>query len=127
MGNTHHDPTDHSRTTNPHAGEHFIDPYSWPGVVSIVLGAMAMVACVAGAAYMHTEWILAVAVVGAFAIMGGVAWLILEHRRVLRIESLWTSRNATSAQPGSTGMAPGAINGRTSAHVRLSSAADPES
>ena len=31
MGDTHHDPVDHSRTHNQHAGESMIDVYFWPG------------------------------------------------------------------------------------------------
>ena len=89
-----HDPTDHFRTTNPHAGEQFIDPYSWPGVVSIVLGVLSIIACIATAAYMHGQWTLTLGVAGALAVVGGVAWLVLEHRRVVRIESLWVTRNS---------------------------------
>ena len=33
MGSTHHDPTDHFRTTNPHAGQSIIDMYCWPGLL----------------------------------------------------------------------------------------------
>ena len=32
MGDTHHDPTDHSRTHHQHAGESMIDVYFWPGL-----------------------------------------------------------------------------------------------
>ena len=37
-----HDPTDHFRTTHPHAGESFIDIYCWPGLLSIALGVMSL-------------------------------------------------------------------------------------
>lgn len=94
MGHTHHDPTDHFRTTNPHAGEQFIDPYSWPGVVSIVLGVLSVIACVTTAAYMRSEWTLTLGVTGGFAIIGGVAWLVIEHHRVLRIERVWKSEHS---------------------------------
>jgi predicted phage tail protein len=94
MGNTGHDPTDHFRTTNPHTGEQFIDPYSWPGVVSIVLGVLSIIASITTAAYMTSDWTLTLGVTGAFAILGGVAWLVLEHRRVLRIESVWKADNS---------------------------------
>lgn len=89
MGDTHHDPVDHCRTTHPHAGESMIDVYCWPGLLSIALGVISLVGCVAAAAYNHHEWILTTGVVGAMAIAGGSAWLILEHRRVMRIESRW--------------------------------------
>lgn len=99
-----YDPTDHFRTTHPHAGESFIDIYCWPGLLSIILGVMSLIGCVAAAAYHHTEWVPTAGIVGALAITGGIAWLVLEHRRVLRIERLWlaghsdrVSRSADSA------------------------------
>lgn len=89
MGKTHRDPTDHFRTTHPHAGEQFIDPYCWPGLLSIALGLFSLVACVAAAAYKHHEWLLTTGVVGVLAISGGVSWLVLEHHRVIDIERRW--------------------------------------
>ena len=89
MGDTHQDPTDHSRTHHQHAGESMIDVYSWPGLISIALGIMSLVGSLAAAAYHHHEWILTLGVVGIMAILGGSAWLILEHHRVMEIESRW--------------------------------------
>jgi|SRR6516165_7125388 hypothetical protein len=88
MGDTH-DPTDHFRTTHPHAGQSIIDVYCWPGLLSIALGVMSLIACVAAAAYRHNEFVMTTGVVGFMAIAGGVAWLVLEHHRVLRIEKQW--------------------------------------
>lgn len=88
------DPSDHFRTTQPHAGELFIDVYSWPGVASIVLGVMSLFAGVASAAFRHSEWLLTTGIVGAMAIAGGTAWLIVEHHRVVRIEHLWRAERA---------------------------------
>src|ERR1700739_3451536 len=84
-----HDPIDHFRTTQPHAGASFIDIYCWPGVVSIVGGVMSLVGGVTSVAYRHSEWLLTAGIVGAMAIAGGIAWLVVEHHRVLRIEHLW--------------------------------------
>ncbi|MCA4724926.1 MULTISPECIES: protein UsfY [Mycolicibacterium] len=88
MGNTH-DPIDHFRTHNNHAGEQFVDMYSWPGLISILLGAITMVGGVAGAAYGRQEWVLTTGIIGLLAISGGIAWLVVEHHRVVRIERLW--------------------------------------
>lgn len=74
MGNTR-DPIDHFRTTNQYAGEQFIDVYSWPGVVSIVLGTTSLISCVAAAAYGRHEWIPTAGIVGLLAITGGIVWL----------------------------------------------------
>ncbi|BBU20791.1 protein UsfY [Mycobacterium xenopi] len=100
MRSTHRDPIDHFRTTNHHAGEFFIDLYCWPGLASIALGAMSLVCCLAAAAYNHHEWVLTTAVVGALAIAGGIAWLVVEHHRVLRIEHQWMAAQ-NAAQPTS--------------------------
>lgn len=83
------DPIDHFRTTQHHAGESFIDIYCWPGLLSIALGIISLIVSVASAAYQHHEWVSTAAIVGALAIAGGVAWLVIEHHRVLRIEERW--------------------------------------
>lgn len=93
MRQTRHDPTDHFRTTLPHTGESFINGYSWPGLLSIVLGVISIVGCVAAAAYRHTDWMLTTGIVGVMAIAGGIAWLILEHRRVLDFERRWLAEH----------------------------------
>lgn len=93
MGKARRDPSDHFRTTHSHAGEQFIDSYCWPGLLSIFLGVGSVVACVAAAAYGHHEWVLTTAVTGLLAIAGGVAWLVVEHHRVLQIESRWQAEH----------------------------------
>ena len=37
MGDTHHDPTDHSRTTQPHAGIAMKDNFFWPGLILLAV------------------------------------------------------------------------------------------
>lgn len=93
------DPTDHFRTTLPHTGEHFIDIYSWPGIISIVLGALALIGGVAAAAYQRVDWVPTAGIVGVCAILGGTAWLILEHRRVTQIENRWFSEHPDTHKP----------------------------
>lgn len=93
MGDTHHDPIDHFRTTNRHAGQSLIDVYCWPGLLSIALGIISLIFCIAAAAYHHREWIMTTGIVGTLAIAGGVAWLVLEHHRVVRIESRWLAEH----------------------------------
>lgn len=87
------DPIDHFRTTLPHTGEQFIDVYSWPGVISIVFGTLALVGGVAAAAHHNNEWVPTAGIVGLCTIAGGVAWLVLEHRRVVRIENRWRTEH----------------------------------
>lgn len=88
------DPTDHFRTSCPHTGEYFIDRFCWPGVSSIVLGVMSLVAAVTAAAYRHYEWLLTCGVVAVPAIAGGLAWLAVEHHRVMRIERDWLAAHS---------------------------------
>ncbi|MEZ0352373.1 protein UsfY [Mycobacterium sp. pR1184] len=85
------DPTDHFRTTCPHAGEFFIDRLCWPGLIAIVLGVASLVGGVAAAAYGHQDWTLTLVTVAVPVIVAGLVWLALEHRRVLKIESRWLS------------------------------------
>ncbi|WAC89281.1 protein UsfY [Mycobacterium sp. Aquia_213] len=94
MGDTA-DPTDHFRTTCPHAGEFLIDRLCWPGLMAIVLGVASLVGGVAAAAYRHQEWLLTLVTVGVSAIVAGLVWLKLEHRRVMKIESRWLSVYST--------------------------------
>jgi len=119
MGSTHHDPTDHFRTTQHHAGEFFINLYCWPGLISIALGAISLVGSLAAAAYNHHEWILTTAVVGALAMVGGIAWLVLEHHRVQRIENLWLA-NQQGGRPTATSVAqlPPSLRHETAAQQR---------
>lgn len=97
MHRTRHDPTDHFRTTLPHTGESFINGYSWPGLLSIALGVISIVGCMAAAAYRHSDWMLTTGIVGAMAIAGGIAWLIVEHRRVLDLERRWLAEHSERA------------------------------
>jgi uncharacterized membrane protein len=95
MGDTHDDPTDHSRTTQPHAGIAMKDNFFWPGLILLVVAMFGLIATAATAAYRHYEWLsttLLVAVLGAVA---GALWLIMENRRVTRIEAQWDT-----AHPG---------------------------
>lgn len=93
MGDTA-DPTDHFRTTCPHAGEFFIDRLCWPGLLAIVLGVASLVGGVASAAYGHQGWTLPFVGLGIPAIGAGLAWLALEHRRVINVENLWRSAHS---------------------------------
>jgi len=89
MGDTHHDPVDHSRTHHQHAGESLIDVYFWPGFFLLAVGLVALVGCVAAAAYKHHEWLLTTGVVALASVAAGSAWIAVEHHRVRRIEARW--------------------------------------
>ena len=46
MGDTHHDPTDHSRTTQPHAGITMKDNLFWPGFILLAVALSGVIAVV---------------------------------------------------------------------------------
>jgi fatty acid desaturase len=94
MKGAHHDPSDHSRTYQPHAGESMIDTMWFPGLILIALGVVGLAAIVASAAYGHPQWVLPLALVTGAAVTAGGGLIALEHRRVLRVERLWLSKQA---------------------------------
>lgn len=94
MKGAHHDPIDHSRTCQPHAGESFIDTLWFPGLILIALGVAGLAAIVASAAYGQMHLVLPLALVTGAAVTAGGGLIALEHRRVLKIERLWHSEHS---------------------------------
>ena len=74
-----------------------IDVYYWPGLLSIALGVMSLMRLRRCSRLQAPEWLLSTGVVGALAIAGGIAWLVVEHHRVLRIESHWLAEHSGRA------------------------------
>jgi protein-S-isoprenylcysteine O-methyltransferase Ste14 len=99
MGDTHHDPTDHSRTTHAHTGIAMKDNLYWPGLVLLVVGVLGMIGTVAAAAYRHHEYIAATGLIAALATLAGAVWLVGERRRVLRLEAQWSADHPDSLPP----------------------------
>lgn len=89
MGDTHHDPTDHSRTTQPHAGLAMKDNFYWPGLILLAVSAFGMISTVVAASYRHYEWINTTVLIAALGAIAGALWLVVEHRRVADIEKRW--------------------------------------
>jgi uncharacterized membrane protein YcjF (UPF0283 family) len=89
MKGAHHDPVDHSRTCQPHAGESMIDTLWFPGLILIALGVIGLAGIVAAAAYGHSDWVLGLALVTGAVVTAGGGLIALEHRRVLRVEKRW--------------------------------------
>lgn len=94
MANTHRDPIDHFRTTHQHAGESLIDAYCWPGLLSIALGVISLIGCLASVAYNHHEYTLMTGVVAVLAMVFGALWIALEHRRVRQMENRWLAEHS---------------------------------
>jgi hypothetical protein len=89
MGDTHDDPTDHSRTTQPHAGIAMKDNFFWPGLILLVVAVFGLIATAATAAYRHYEWLSTTVLIAVLGAVAGALWLIMENRRVTRLEAQW--------------------------------------
>lgn len=89
MGDTHHDPTDHSRTTQPHAGLAMKDNFYWPGLILLAVSAFGVIGTVAAAAYRHYEWLGTTVLIAALGAVAGALWLVVENRRVTSVEKAW--------------------------------------
>lgn len=96
MGDTHRDPTDHSRTAQPHAGIALKDNLFWPGLLLLIVAMSGLVSAAVAAAHRHYEWLpttLLIAVLGAGA---GALWIAMENRRIARIEAQWDAAHPDS-------------------------------
>ena len=96
MGDTHHDPTDHSRTTQPHAGIAMKDNFFWPGLILLAVAVFGMISTAAAAAYRHYEWLATTVLIAVLGTVAGALWLVVEHRRVTRIEEQWYAAHPDS-------------------------------
>ena len=96
MGDTHDDPTDHSRTTQPHAGIAVKDNFFWPGLILLVVAMLGLMGTAAEAAYRHYEWLSTTVLIAVLGAVAGALWLVMELRRVTRIDAQWDA-----AHPGS--------------------------
>ncbi|HZE16257.1 MAG TPA: protein UsfY [Mycobacterium sp.] len=98
MGDTHHDPTDHSRTTQPHAGITMKDNLFWPGFILLAVALSGMISTAAVAAYGHYEWLATTVLVAVLGTVAGALWFIVELRRVTLIDEQW-ARRASDSRP----------------------------
>ncbi len=89
MGDTHDDPTDHSRTTQPHAGITLKDNFFWPGLILLGVATFGVIGTASAAAYRHYEWLPATVLIALLGAVAGVLWLVMEYQRVTRIETEW--------------------------------------
>lgn len=93
MGDTHHDPTDYSRTTLPHAGLVMKDNFFWPGLILLAVAAFGMISTAVAASYRHYEWLTTTIVISVLGLIAGALWFVVEHRRVARIEERFYTAN----------------------------------
>ena len=110
MGDTHDDPTDHARTTQPHAGIAMKDNFFWPGLILLAVATFGLISTAAAAAYRHYEWLSTTVLIAVLGAVAGALWLVMEHRRVTRIEAQWHAAHPdvgrARALPNRNGEAP---------------------
>lgn len=93
MKGAHHDPVDHVRTTQPHAGESFIDTLWLPGLLLIAIGTVLIAGTVAASAYGNSQVSLILALIAGALVTAGALLITLEHQRVKRVEQRWLSEH----------------------------------
>lgn len=103
MGDTHHDPMDRSRTTQPRADIAMKDNFLWPGLILLAVAVLGVISAAAAAAYRHYEWLATTGLVVVPGTVSGALWLIVEHRRVSRIEKQWYAAHS-DGRPGQHGL-----------------------
>lgn len=89
MKGAHHDPVDHSRTTQPHAGESFIDTLWLPGLGLIALGIVTIAGFVFATAYHRADLQLPLGLIAGALVTAGALVITFEHLRVKRVEERW--------------------------------------
>jgi uncharacterized membrane protein YcjF (UPF0283 family) len=89
MGDRHHDPTDHFRTTQPHAGITMKDNLYWPGFILLAVAVSGMISTTAAAAYGRYEWLATTVLVAVLGTVAGALWFVVEGRRVTRLDEQW--------------------------------------
>lgn len=96
MKGAHHDPVDHVRTTQPHAGESFIDTLWLPGLLLIALGTVLIAGTVAATAYGNSQLALLLGLIAGALVTAGALLDVLEHGRVKRVERRWLREHPDS-------------------------------
>ena len=89
MKGAHNDPVDHARTTQPHAGESFIDTLWLPGLILIGIGTVLIAGTVAATAYGNSSLSLILGLIAGALVTAGALLITLEHQRVKRVEQRW--------------------------------------
>ncbi len=93
MKGAYHDPVDHARTTQPHAGESFIDTLWLPGLFLIGIGTVLIACTVAATAYGRAGLSVILGLIAGALVTAGALLVTLEHQRVKRVERRWLSEH----------------------------------
>jgi archaellum biogenesis protein FlaJ (TadC family) len=90
------DPVDHARTTRTHAGESMTDNLIMPALVVTALGLVSFVAMLAAFATGHHATGAILAVLAAVGFVLAFSWMMIEHRRVRRLETRWYAEHPSA-------------------------------
>ena len=102
MKGAYRDPVDHARTTQPHAGESFIDTLWLPGLLLIALGVVGVAGLDAALAYNHHELLGMLGLLAAGLLVAGASLIVAEHHRVVRVERQWLADHPDRAESVAT-------------------------
>lgn len=94
MGYTHHDPTDHFRTTHPRAGITMKDNFFWPGFILLAVGLFGTISTMVAAAYRQYEWLGTTALIAVLGVVAGALWFLVEVRHVSVLDEQWARHPA---------------------------------
>ncbi|OMC49654.1 UsfY protein [Mycobacterium sp. IS-1264] len=72
------------------------DNFFWPGLILLVVATFGLISTAAEAAYRHYEWLPATALIAVLGVVAGALWLVLELRRVTRIDAQWDAAHTGS-------------------------------
>ena len=62
------------------------DNFFWPGLILLAVAVFGMISTAAAAAYGHYEWLATTVLIAVLGMVAGALWLVVENRRVTRIE-----------------------------------------
>ncbi|QUR69974.1 UsfY protein [Mycobacterium spongiae] len=81
------------------------DNFFWPGLILLVVALLGLMSTVAAAAYRHYEWLATTVLISVLGVVAGALWIVVERRRVTRIEEQWDASHPESRPVGALGEA----------------------
>jgi hypothetical protein len=65
------------------------DNFFWPGLILLAVSMLGLISAASAAAYRHYEWLPATVLIAVLGAVDGALWLVIENRRVARIDAQW--------------------------------------
>ncbi|OBH97750.1 UsfY protein [Mycobacterium sp. E2733] len=72
------------------------DNFIWPGLVLLIVAMFGLISTAAAAAYRHYEWLSTTVLIAVLGTVAGALWLVMEDRRVTRIDARWDAAHLGS-------------------------------